>query len=1484
MRFMRFFITVALLLAILASFPFMLLWIVGNPLAGLPDLQAGDISERAAVDALAILALLAWGQFACVVAVEAVHILRRRPAPLSAPHAGLWLGQRHAARTLIAATVALVPAAALPGHALAAIRPPVSQSVNLHAGSEEYTSAPAGRATLLVGERRYSYAVRPGDTLSGIAQTWLSDAMRWPEICRLNQHRHLGDIGGTLRDCDLIYPGWQLRLPHDAIAPAPRRGRHLAGPERSHQSTPARPAPDRTAAPSPPVPSNAAERSVTPTARRGFPSGSVTTAPPAIPSPSKGPSVPPSSPQTKFPPPTQKVPRTSPPPSASAGRDSSTTSPSSTAHVPSPDPMSADRDGAYLEGGWIPWSLASGIGAAIGLIWLQRRRNHLLGKTDDNASSPPSSAEEASQLLGYNSDEATQPNLSEHTSGGPVSAPLTPGGVGLIGEGAHAAARAALTAVLASGDPSEPELQGEVVIDIATLTTLLGADATDLEPWSRLHVVEDLDHGLSTIEALLLHRARIVNEKEATDLSDLRERNPPDEPLPPVLLITSSPPLAATMRTHTSLSVGAALGISALLLGEWRHGPTLDVDADGRPRPVGEPSPQSGLSERMGVLDAKTTIAFLTTLREAHTGERPVESNSSPISVIDEQTLVPERGEGSEIQRPSSAGDPSAGPDAEVNTSNGVSLVSESAAPPPDPSAPAGKGRARLNVFGEPQVKDLRTPGHPLRAKARELAVFLACHPDGADTRSIGDYLEPDVRLRHADTRVHTNVSNLRHVMGRAGGIRRRGYVVKNGGRYRLDRSDVEVDLWEFQDLIARVATASPNQRISLLRKACDLYAGPLADRCDYDWIEAHRERARQQASEAHLQLAEQLLPTDPQAACKVLDRAIQLDQYNEAIYCAAMLAHHRMGDQGRIRALLRALTTALAELDTEPDEATIALAHRLQSEDPPRSPTHPGADPHPDSGQASVPALFATLIVIAICASLTSAWPSIASKSGDWGSTSFRGTLTGSLLVLALTTFILTRRMCSRSARNCLTGEPFHDARPRSDARELPEFEQSRRLSMYARLVLVPVAVIGAVLSFRSLYQAAVPTFGPCLAAGFPLLVDLLILGSSLQYVAGAKVGRPMTGWRLTAHVGVAATLTLNALAAHQLGDVPWHVTAPAVWAILVELTAKQVLGEWQATHTGRSDVIPLSLWLTAPIESTRTRLHMLRTGILDARAARIAVGKNAAAREVVLLSLPTRQDHRTRKVIHRQLRAGSLEPTAILQPLGWTQDNTPGLSLASLRRPNVLLLAAVLQNVLAPMSPSGNVFPMDIPDRAGCLFDDVEPAVPAAMEPIDEATKQPARTISTDSSSATSMAHAGPPVEQRSAHDGTDQLNRPDSAPASKAVERKTSVSELVGPAATLDPGENDNRISASSATDDHTGHAGRSRSRGREARGRRRTTDDRRLAAIGIVRQQPSISGTDLAAALNQHGWTVSPRTGQRLLADIHQAGTTEAVNLT
>jgi hypothetical protein len=212
----------------------------------------------------------------------------------------------------------------------------------------------------------------------------------------------------------------------------------------------------------------------------------------------------------------------------------------------------------------------------------------------------------------------------------------------------------------------------------------------------------------------------------------------------------------------------------------------------------------------------------------------------------------------------------------------------------------------------------------------------------------------------------------------------------------------------------------------------------------------------------------------------------------------------------------------------------------------------------------------------------------------------------------------------------------------------------RGRMLWLSAVVVLSVVAAAGAVLSWASLYAYAAQVFGPELAALFPLLVDALVLGASLAYVAGAKAGRPRQGWRLLAHAGVAGTVILNALAADSLASVPLHVTAPLVWSALVELTGAELLGAWRRTHVEPVDRVPLALWWSAPIESGRTLLLMRRTGERSAARARVLVGVHAAARHALARALPD-SSRAERRIVRRQLRAGSVLPGELLGAIGW-------------------------------------------------------------------------------------------------------------------------------------------------------------------------------------------------------------------------------------
>lgn len=245
----------------------------------------------------------------------------------------------------------------------------------------------------------------------------------------------------------------------------------------------------------------------------------------------------------------------------------------------------------------------------------------------------------------------------------------------------------------------------------------------------------------------------------------------------------------------------------------------------------------------------------------------------------------------------------------------------------------------------------------------------------------------------------------------------------------------------------------------------------------------------------------------------------------------------------------------------------------------------------------------------------------------------------------------------------------PLSEPDPRAGA-NTPEphlVERARRLRLASYLVLSAVAAAGAALSYQSLEAAAEDVFPHRLAQVFPLLVDALIVGASLAYLAGAVIGRGRAGWRLTAHVGVGGTIFLNALAADSLATVPWHIAAPIVWSALVELTARDLLGDYRAAHA-RPDSIPFVLWLTAPGESASTWLRVRRQAAHA--AVRADVGAHAAAREALRMALPGYRARRVRKVIARQLRAGSVTPAAVVDQAVSIMGEVPTASAQAVLR----------------------------------------------------------------------------------------------------------------------------------------------------------------------------------------------------------------------
>jgi hypothetical protein len=858
--------------AVLLGGPPWLLWqVFGNPITvgsswwATGPFSAATTSSPAAGLRVALIwaAWLAWAVLATLLAGSVAGVLRGRRLPrwhLPMPLHRLVFGLTGTATVALVTTP--LPAAVASPAVQAAPAPELEAAASVaQPGQVTATSAPAdgdtvepGDAkadndlvTVVVGDARYEHRVRRGDTLSKVARVWLGDPDRWPEICRLNKHRHFAG-GRTLTDCDLIYPGWELRLPADAVPPP--------------HATPTRP---------PRTPPRPAE-------------------PPERPQPEH------SNPPVTSPAPVSESPDTAPGNSAEAA-------------PPAANPGEAGSgyhragDDLVLPGGSIiPWALAVAITATAALVWMQRRRRYLPGTSDDLQDLPAPVL--AAQ---HHTRHATTPPPAEpaRTQG------LPSGGLGLIGSGADAAARGMIITALTTGTPTDPTQRAEVIIDQHTLTALVG-DAP-ITGWPRLHITDTIDQALTLLDTHLLHRARILDEHSLTHLDTLRDTAPSEEALPPLLLITDTEQATPSTRARITFGLTQDLDVTTVVLGHWPHGPTISVNDDGDARP--EPDNPDAGTTRLAVLDAATTRDLFVTVREAQTGE------PSPVSA---QTLTPP----ASIIAASAAATTGLAPAAPANTSRGANTTVGTVTP-----SPAAAKRARLRVLGTPRIEDITADGRPLRAKALELAVYLAVHPDGASTRDIGEYLEPDARISQADQRVHTNASNLRHVLGRAGTAEtRNAYVIKSAGRYRLDPATVDVDVWTLRDLMRSATIAAEPRRRELLTAACDLCTAPLAEGKGYEWIQPHREAVRRWGTEAHLMLADDLLDSDPQAASDLLDKAIGLDRYNEALYTKAMHARHALSDADGIRTLLRALTKALSDLDAEPHEHTITLANELRN------------------------------------------------------------------------------------------------------------------------------------------------------------------------------------------------------------------------------------------------------------------------------------------------------------------------------------------------------------------------------------------------------------------------------------------------------------------------------------------------------------------------------------------------------------------------
>ncbi|GAB3852260.1 BTAD domain-containing putative transcriptional regulator [Dactylosporangium cerinum] len=885
------------------------------------------------------------------------------------------------------------PTAALPASAAETVAAvpdlmPVSADTTLQLSPTVGPRSAMPHVTHAAQGRPMTVTVRRGDTLWSISERCLGDPHRWQEIYRLNAGRY--DRAGRMRGGHHIEPTWVLTLPVDA---EPSASTGHTDPSGGAGTPPPATAPGQSSSPGP---STTTTTTTTEQARDDGITGQH---------PSGIASVP-------------VTPRTVNPTAGQPGQAGRADSGDRT-----------NRGGApgvgLFTGSWVDAGLAGAIIAAAALVWAHRRRRYMprtpsaSTRPDDTditdlpavvrklrratATSTTDVAVDAAAVIETTDGHATG---GQHDSGsvGSVAASGTdlhhdaatdedrgeaaaeqsrfvPGwgrsvGLGLAGPGSEAAARGLLVTAVADG-PDNPADRSVVLIPTPTAARLFGTGHA-LPDTPRIVITNGLPEALDQLEAVTLHRSRILHQHAVDTVAELRRVDPLEEPLPPTILLADTDILDEDRgRVTALLRQGHRLDVHGVLLGTWPPGDTVTVAADGTTSQTSQhenastATPTDGSTRhavdlgRLTVLTVGEAVDLLNVLAESQTGQLSTAAFDSPAP---DETSDPDAGDTQGATPEPDASQPSTALEARSSRSTGCSDQPPAAGttePDVDTDADAGAAASRANgdttgrpirrvaveLLGAPRVVDADTSKGTLRAKSLELLAYLAVHDGAVHYESILDDLLPDAPARKAVHRLHTYISDLRQILRRTGG--HDTYITRTGQRYQLNRDAFDVDLWQMRTALHQAELAdNPADRNAAWQQALQAYQGHLADGVDYEWIEPHREAARRQAVDAALALAA-TLKDQPETVIPILDRAITHSPYTEALYQAAMRANAAASRLDTVRALRHTLARQLADIDAEPSEETTALADQLLTASP-ATPHHNRRNQQPNQPDAS--------------------------------------------------------------------------------------------------------------------------------------------------------------------------------------------------------------------------------------------------------------------------------------------------------------------------------------------------------------------------------------------------------------------------------------------------------------------------------------------------------------------------------------------------
>lgn len=237
--------------------------------------------------------------------------------------------------------------------------------------------------------------------------------------------------------------------------------------------------------------------------------------------------------------------------------------------------------------------------------------------------------------------------------------------------------------------------------------------------------------------------------------------------------------------------------------------------------------------------------------------------------------------------------------------------------------------RAQVLLLGPLEIPSTAHRRRRAPGPAHELIAYLALHPDGASRDELLEALWPNQNPARSEQRFWQASKEARKLLD--------GGIVRDSGRYRLDREQVDVDADALERLLAGADDAGDElAEQELLEQALSLFRGDPLEGCDFLWsagpvrrLAARRLELLERAARARL------ANSDARGALDAAEAGIAADELNERFWQVALEAEAATGARDAVAQRYDELAHLLDErLGLKPSAETRAVYLRLLGPD----------------------------------------------------------------------------------------------------------------------------------------------------------------------------------------------------------------------------------------------------------------------------------------------------------------------------------------------------------------------------------------------------------------------------------------------------------------------------------------------------------------------------------------------------------------------